>query len=62
MMVRAHREETDEVDSKANETARVLLKNADLPLLILARVCIVLCYSNEEDFLDWAEEGVHIGK
>lgn len=58
----AHREKTDEGRAKANETARILLENADLPLLLRARACMILGCSTEEDYLEWAEEGVRIGE
>lgn len=41
-MMRTHREKTEAGDARANETARNLLENADLPLLIRARACMIL--------------------
>ena len=56
-MIRAHRQDNFE---HAESTARILLENADLPLLIRARACIIIGCSEEPDFLDMAEEAVRI--
>ncbi|KAK4494868.1 hypothetical protein PRZ48_014224 [Zasmidium cellare] len=58
-MMRAHREDRDE---HAISTARILLENPDLPLLIRARACMVIGCSTESDFLDMAKESVRIAK
>ncbi|KAF2162744.1 hypothetical protein M409DRAFT_26982 [Zasmidium cellare ATCC 36951] len=58
-MVKAHREDRDEY---AVSTARSLLGNADLPLLIRARACMVLGCSEQPGFLDMAKDGVRIAE
>lgn len=49
-------------DSFAIATARSLLENADLPLLLRARSCMVLACSEVPDFLEMAHEAVRIGE
>lgn len=57
-MLRAHR---DDKDDEADQTARVLLEHADLPLLLRARACMVIgCSDEAPDFLEMAEQAVHI--
>ncbi|KAF2767128.1 hypothetical protein EJ03DRAFT_160300 [Teratosphaeria nubilosa] len=46
----------------AKRTARALLANDDLPLLLRARACMTLGCSNEPNFLEWTEEGVRVAK
>lgn len=58
-MFKAHREDRNEY---AESTARMLIVNADLPLLIRARACMVLGCCIDPDFLDMAKEGVRIAE
>lgn len=61
--MRAHREETDASRAKAEDTARILLENADLPLVIRACACMILgCSDTAPDYLHWAEEGVRVAE
>lgn len=62
-MMKAHRKDDDESRADAERTARILLSNSDLPLLIRARACMVLgCSDSAPDFLEWAKEGVRVAK
>lgn len=59
----AHRRDDDESRADAERTAQILLDNADLPLLIRARACMILgCSDSDPDFLKWAKEGVRVAK
>lgn len=58
-MLVAHRAEKHK---EAEETARLLLGNADLPLLLRARACMVLGCGDSPDFLDMAKEGVRVAE
>lgn len=53
-----HRKETPEGDKEANSIARLVVEDPSAPLLIRARACMVLGCSDEDDFLEWAKEGV----
>lgn len=56
-MFKAHEEDRDE---EAEKTARILLENADLPLIIRAKACMILGCLDVPDFLDMAKEAVRI--
>ncbi|KAF2210313.1 hypothetical protein CERZMDRAFT_86062 [Cercospora zeae-maydis SCOH1-5] len=58
-MLKAHSEDRNEY---AESTARMLLENADLPLLIRARACMIIGCSIDPDFLDMAKEVVRIAE
>lgn len=53
-MVDAHFGEKDEI---AESTARMLLENSELALIIRCRACMVLACGEGEDCLDMAKEG-----
>ncbi|KAK3048709.1 hypothetical protein LTR09_010018 [Extremus antarcticus] len=57
-MMRAHRANTEEDDKMAVNTARTLVEDADAPLLVRARACMVLRCSTEDDYFVWATEAV----
>ena len=61
-MMKAHHEDTDASNQEAEHTARILLKNWDLPLLIRAQACIIIGCGISSDFLDWARESVRIAE
>lgn len=58
-MAKAH---FDDKSEEAEKTARILLENPDLPLLIRARACMVIGCGDAPDFLEMAKEGVRIAE
>jgi hypothetical protein len=61
-MFKAHKEDTDEKNLFAENTARILLSNADLPLRLRSRACIILACSLKDDYLEMAEQAVRIAE
>ena len=61
-MIKMHRKGDDESRANAEHTARVLVSHSDLPLLLRARSCMVLGCSDDDDALEWADEGVRVAE
>ena len=61
-MMAAHREGTDARRTYAEQSARILLEHADLPLLLRARALMILGCSDEGDFVSAAREAVRIAQ
>lgn len=61
-MLLAHRREDDAGRAEAEETAKILLEYAQLPLLIRGRAEMVLACSDKPGFLEHAKEAVRIAE
>ncbi|KAK4506370.1 hypothetical protein PRZ48_000100 [Zasmidium cellare] len=58
-MMKAH---TADRNDDAEATARSLLENADLPLLLRARACMILGCGESPDFIDMAKESMRVAE